>query len=84
MTGGSTSSRIMKRILKCMSFDDPVPLPRLAEKIGMSESNLRRAMNDMEEVGLVAKEVLPHPKKTDMRKINTKPCLYGWRRTKLS
>jgi DNA-binding Lrp family transcriptional regulator len=82
MTSGTTS-RIMKRILDGLKEDELIPLPRLAEKIDMSESNLRRSLYDMEDIGLVKKEILPLPTRTEKARLLHKPCLYGWRKAPL-
>ncbi len=81
---GTTSYRMMKKVLGELAEDTSIPLPRLAEKLGMSESNLRRALYDMEELGLVKKEALPPPTRAEKRKLYHKPCLFGWRRCRLS
>lgn len=75
-----TTSNTMQKILRAMS-EDPQPLPRIAEKISMSDSNLRRAMSDMEELGIVKKVKLPPPSKRERRCMISKPCMFGWTRT---
>lgn len=82
MTSGTTN-KVMKRVLDGLKEDKLIPLPRLAEQLDMSESNLRRAMNDMEEIGLVKKELLPPPTRAEKARLLHKPCLFGWRKAPL-
>jgi DNA-binding transcriptional regulator GbsR (MarR family) len=68
-----------KRILMGMSYDQLIPLPRLAEKLGMPESNVRRALNDMKELNLVEQLPLPKPLKKSYATPHTKFCQFGWK-----
>ena len=80
---GSTSTVMAKRVLGGMSFDEAIPLPRLAEKLEMSESNVRRALNDMRELGLVEQLPLPKPLKRSYATPHTKSCQFGWRKCRI-
>lgn len=78
-----TSNQLMKRVLVKLSATDPKPLPALAKNLQMGEGNLRRALNDMEELGLVAKVDLPKPSKAERRKLDHRPCIFGWKKSAL-
>jgi DNA-binding transcriptional regulator GbsR (MarR family) len=73
----------MKQVLAVMSSDAAIPLPRLAEKLQMGESNLRRVLADMKELGLVVQVLLPRPKKRSYATPHTKFCQFGWQKTVL-
>ncbi|MCK9570690.1 hypothetical protein M0R72_17205 [Candidatus Pacearchaeota archaeon] len=79
---GSTSMAMAKRVLGGMSFDEAIPLPRLAEKLEMSESNVRRALNDMRELHLVEQLPLERPRKKSYATPHTKFCQFGWKMTR--
>ncbi|MCK9569668.1 hypothetical protein M0R72_12065 [Candidatus Pacearchaeota archaeon] len=80
---GGTGKDMMKRVLGGMSFDEAIPLPRLAEKLEKSESNLRRALNDMRELGLVEQLPLERPRKKSNATPHTKFCQFGWRKCRI-
>jgi DNA-binding transcriptional regulator GbsR (MarR family) len=80
---GGTSKDMMKRVLGGMSFDEAIPLPRLAEKLEMSESNVRRALNDMRELHLVEQLPLERPKKRSYATPHTKFCQFGWKKCRI-
>jgi DNA-binding MarR family transcriptional regulator len=73
----------MKRVLQKLSAENPKPLPVLAKNLQMGEGNLRRALNDMEELGLVEKVDLPKPLLRERRKLNHRPCIFGWKKSAL-
>lgn len=75
-----TSNEMMKKVLENLSTDTLIPLPRLAEKMDMQESNVRKALHHMEELGLVKKEPLPPPTKAERAKLHHKPCIFGWKK----
>jgi hypothetical protein len=81
--GRSTGKDLMKRVLVGMSCDVAIPLPRLAEKLGMSESNVRRALNDMRDLNLVEQLPLPKPTKKSNATPHTKFCQFGWRKCRI-
>lgn len=78
-----TSNHLMKRVLVKLSATEAKPMPVLAKHLGMGEGNLRRALNDMEELGLVAKVDLPKPSKAERRKLDHRPCIFGWKKSAL-
>lgn len=80
---GGTSTAMAKRILAGMSYEHPIPLPRLAEKLQMSESNLRRALNDMRDLNLVEQLPLPKPLKRSYATLHTKSCQFGWKKCRI-
>jgi RIO-like serine/threonine protein kinase len=79
-TARSTTHRLMIRILEKMSAE-PIPLPRLAEKLEMPESNLRRALNDMRELQLVIQIPLEREQKNRNALTHIKICHFGWKKT---
>ena len=83
MTPGGTTNRVMLRILGGMKEEELIPLPRLAEKIEMSESNVRRAMHDMQELGLVIQQPLPRKAHQEYDRPFHKSCSMGWRKTRI-
>lgn len=82
-SNSGTSNHMMKRVLGELSATDPKPLPALAKNLQMSEGNLRRALNDMEELGLVTKVDLPKPSARERSKLNHRPCIFGWKKSSI-
>jgi DNA-binding MarR family transcriptional regulator len=74
---------MMKRVLAKLSATEPTPLPVLAKHLEMGEGNLRRALNDMEELGLVTKVDLPKPSARERSKLNHRPCMFGWKKSSI-
>ena len=58
-----------KAILDAMKYEQPVPIRTITKKVGLTESNIRRHLNNMRELGLVEKEVNEHR-------------AVGWRKTR--
>lgn len=80
-SNSGTSNHIMKRVLDKLSTTDAISMPLLAKRLEMGEGNLRRALNDMEELGLVTKVELPKPSARERRKLNHRPCIFGWKKS---
>ncbi len=58
-----------KAILDAMKYEQPVPIRTITKKVGLTESSIRRHLNNMRELGLVEKEVNEHR-------------AVGWRKTR--
>lgn len=83
MAYAGTRTSTMKRVLSGLSEDTPIPIPKLAKKLKMHEYSLRRALHNMEELGLVKKERLPTPSNSEKGKLWYKRYIFGWRKCNL-
>jgi DNA-binding HxlR family transcriptional regulator len=71
----------MRTILDLLSTETPLPFPRIQQKADIAQSTLRRALVDMEDLGLVRRCQLP-PSNPKTKKEKTRPCIFGWCKTK--